>query len=98
MSCTTCVDPGTYGRRADPRGEYVKRYCPELANFPVEYIYEPWLAPMNIQEKAKCIIGKDYPARIVIHEDVSPKNAKKMANIKTALIQKVKQVWFISVC
>jgi hypothetical protein len=26
-----------------------------------EYIYEPWTAPLSIQKKAKCIIGKDYP-------------------------------------
>lgn len=28
---------------------------------PKEYIYEPWTAPLSIQNKAKCIIGRDYP-------------------------------------
>jgi hypothetical protein len=28
---------------------------------PKEYIYEPWTAPLSVQEKARCIIGKDYP-------------------------------------
>lgn len=28
---------------------------------PKEYIYEPWTAPLSIQTKAKCIVGKDYP-------------------------------------
>lgn len=28
---------------------------------PKEYIYEPWTAPLSIQKKANCIIGKDYP-------------------------------------
>ena len=28
---------------------------------PREYIYEPWTAPISIQKKANCIIGKDYP-------------------------------------
>ena len=32
-----------------------------VADMPKEYIYEPWTAPMSIQVKAKCIIGKDYP-------------------------------------
>lgn len=30
-------------------------------DMPKEYIYEPWTAPLSIQTKAKCIIGKDYP-------------------------------------
>jgi len=48
------VDPGTYGRRSDPWGEYVKRYVPELANYPVEYIYEPWKAPLDVQVCCSC--------------------------------------------
>lgn len=28
---------------------------------PKEYIYEPWTAPLSVQEKARCIVGKDYP-------------------------------------
>lgn len=32
-----------------------------VADMPKEYIYEPWRAPLSIQVKAKCIIGKDYP-------------------------------------
>ena len=25
---------------------------------PAKYIYEPWLAPLEVQKKAGCIIGK----------------------------------------
>lgn len=32
-----------------------------VADIPKEYIYEPWTAPLSVQVKAKCIIGKDYP-------------------------------------
>lgn len=34
---------------------------------PAKYIYEPWLAPLEVQRKAGCIIGKDYPRPIVDH-------------------------------
>lgn len=30
-------------------------------DMPEEYIYEPWTAPLSVQTKANCIIGKDYP-------------------------------------
>ena len=53
------------------------------------YIYEPWTAPMSIQEEAKCIIGKDYPQRIVIHEEASSKNTKHMNSIKEKLLKEL---------
>lgn len=28
---------------------------------PAQYIYEPWTAPLAVQKKAQCVIGKDYP-------------------------------------
>ncbi|KAH7851496.1 hypothetical protein Vadar_012496 [Vaccinium darrowii] len=31
------------------------------AHMPKEYIYELWTAPLSIQTKSKCILGKDYP-------------------------------------
>ena len=36
---------------------------------PAKYIYEPWLAPMDVQKKANCVLGVDYPQRICVHEE-----------------------------
>lgn len=33
----------------------------------VEYIYSPWLAPLDIQKNANCIIGTDYPSPMIDH-------------------------------
>ena len=38
---------------------------------PSKFIYEPWLAPMDVQKKAGCIIGQDYPRPIVDHATAS---------------------------
>lgn len=43
---------------------------------PDEYIYEPWKCPELIQKQVGCIIGKDYPNRIVDHSIVSRENRK----------------------
>lgn len=51
---------------------------PELKDFPMEYLYEPWKAPLNVQEKAGCIIGKDYPEPIVDYEEVFRENIAKL--------------------
>ena len=40
------------------------------------------------------IIGKDYPKRIVIHEEASMKNAKRMNMIKDQLLKELHQVHF----
>ena len=62
----------------------------------MDYIYEPWTAPINVQKKANCIIGKDYPAPIVNHEVVSNRNANEMKRIKTELIESLKEVSFLN--
>jgi len=43
----------------------VRHYCPELSKLPDRYIYEPWKASLAEQKKAQCVIGVDYPARML---------------------------------
>jgi cryptochrome len=52
-----------------------------MQNMPAKYIYEPWTAPRAVQEKAGCVIGRDYPGPIVDHAAVLKVN---MAKMKTA--------------
>ena len=73
----------------------MQKYLPVLADMPVEYIYEPWTAPLSVQQKAKCVIGKDYPERIVIHEVVSVRNANEMNRIKTELMETLQGVSYL---
>lgn len=61
----------------DQDGTFVKRFVPELKNMPVKYIFSPWTAPKTVQEQAKCIVGKDYPAPIVDHAKARDANLKK---------------------
>ncbi|MEP6854926.1 MAG: deoxyribodipyrimidine photo-lyase [Pedococcus sp.] len=35
-------NPVTQGQRFDPRGDYVRRYVPELAHIPGKAVHEPW--------------------------------------------------------
>ena len=60
LNCSSCVDPGTYGRRSDPWGHYVKRYVPEIAKMPVEYVYEPWKAPLEVQASTYVVNIKNH--------------------------------------
>lgn len=71
--------PVAFGKKTDKSGNYIRKYVPELAKYPDQYIYEPWLAPKFIQETAKCLVGVHYPNRIVVHEDVYKNNIAKMS-------------------
>jgi len=61
-------NPVLQGKKFDPQGTYVRRWVPELANVPNEFIHEPWLMPADLQRATKCQIGVDYLAPIVDHK------------------------------
>ncbi|KAL5575630.1 hypothetical protein UlMin_017329 [Ulmus minor] len=79
--------PISFGKKYDPNGNYIRHFLPVLKDMPKEYIYEPWTAPLSIQKKAKCIIGKDYPKPVVSHDSAS-KECKSRMGEAYALNQK----------
>jgi len=60
-------NPARQQERFDPDGTYVRRYVPELRDVPAEYLREPWTMPAEVQQRASCRIGRDYPEPIVDH-------------------------------
>jgi len=62
-------NPILQGKKFDPDGDYVRRYVPELADVPKQFIHEPWLADPATQRRAGAIIGTDYPAPLVNHAE-----------------------------
>jgi deoxyribodipyrimidine photo-lyase len=60
-------NPMTQQRKFDPRGEYVRRWVPELRGVPDAKLAEPWTMTDGEQRAAGCAIGVDYPAPIVDH-------------------------------
>jgi deoxyribodipyrimidine photo-lyase len=60
-------NPARHMERFDPRGDYVRRYLPELAPVPDDYLREPWTMPIEVQRRVGCVIGEDYPGPIVDH-------------------------------
>lgn len=63
---------------------FFRKYVPQLSKYPTAYIYEPWKAPLKVQEKAGCIVGKDYPKPIVEHDKIRKKNIERMAQAYNA--------------
>ena len=61
-------NPIAQGRKFDPNGDYVRRWCPELARLPNEYIHAPFEAESGVLAQAGITLGKTYPRPIVDHD------------------------------
>jgi deoxyribodipyrimidine photo-lyase len=55
-------NPVSQAEKFDPQGEFVRRWIPELKDFPDDEIHQPWENPLLLT-KSK------YPPRIVLHAD-----------------------------
>jgi cryptochrome len=81
------IPGGTSALNVDLDGAFIKHFVKELKNMPAKYIFQPWIAPKEVQEKAKCIIGRDYPAPIVDHKKAPAAN---LAKFKAAIDKRSK--------
>jgi deoxyribodipyrimidine photo-lyase len=61
-------NPILQGKKFDAGGTYIRRWLPELANLPDEYIHTPWEAPEPALRKAGVILGKTYPRPVIDHD------------------------------
>lgn len=57
------------GYKFDPNGEYVRRWLPELARLPTDWIHHPWNAPESVLQAAGIELGSNYPLPIVGIDD-----------------------------
>ena len=60
-------NPVSQGEKFDPRGDYVRRWCPELARLPDDWLQQPHKAPPEILARAGVELGRTYPEPIVNH-------------------------------
>ncbi|HEY5914606.1 MAG TPA: deoxyribodipyrimidine photo-lyase, partial [Verrucomicrobiae bacterium] len=60
-------NPTSQGEKFDPEGDYVRRWCPEIARLSAEWIHRPDKAPTAILRAAGVELGRNYPQPIVSH-------------------------------
>ena len=60
-------NPVTQSKKFDPKGEFIRKYVPELKGCDHRWIHAPWLMNAAQQQAAGVIIGRDYPAPVVDH-------------------------------
>ena len=60
-------NPTTQGEKFDPQGGYVRRWCPELAKLPADWIHQPHKAPSEILRAAGVELDCNYSQPIINH-------------------------------
>ncbi len=60
-------NPILQSRKFDADGGYIRKYVPEIAKLPDEFLHAPWEAPALVLAAAGVTLGKSYPRPIVDH-------------------------------
>lgn len=76
-------NPVTQGQKFDPDGNYVRRFIPEIALLPDQYLFSPWETPEQTLKEAGIEPGITYPEPIV--------DFKKSRDAALAALQSLKQ-------
>ena len=72
-------NPIKQGQDHDPQGVFIRRWLPELERVPTSFIHAPWLLPPTQQAALGCVIGKDYPAPVVNHDEAVTRARQRIA-------------------
>ncbi len=75
-------NPILQGEKFDAKGDYIKKWCPELKNIPNEFLHKPWEMSEELQKEKNIILGKTYPLPIVKHEEARNLALKAFQDLK----------------
>jgi deoxyribodipyrimidine photo-lyase len=74
-------NPVTQGERFDARGDYVRRWVPELKALHAPAIHQPWDEPL-LTQAAGITLGEDYPAPLVDHAEARERALSAFERVK----------------
>ncbi|MBC7908825.1 MAG: deoxyribodipyrimidine photo-lyase [Rhodospirillaceae bacterium] len=75
-------NPVLQGEKFDPKGRYVRQWCPELANLPDKWLHQPWRAPAQVLRQAGVVLGETYPVPLVDHDQARKRALAAFAELK----------------
>jgi deoxyribodipyrimidine photo-lyase len=75
-------NPVTQGEKFDPKGNYVRKWIPEIAKLPDSHIHKPWEASFIELKGAGITLGKNYPFSIVDHAEARDRALRAFAYLK----------------
>lgn len=79
-------NPTSQGEKFDPHGDYVRKWCPELAKLPDKWLHQPHAAPAEILRAAGVELGNNYPHSVVSHAIAREVAMEAFAGIKASAV------------
>ncbi len=76
-------NPTAQSEKFDAKGKFIRRYLPQLAALPDAALHAPWLAKPVELAAAGIVIGRDYPAPIVKHDEARALTLARYAVVKS---------------
>ena len=73
------MHPVNAAHTCDPRGDFVRRWIPELAGLPDKFIHQPWKCPTRVLKRNKVELGLTYPHRCIIN--LEAERAKSLEDV-----------------
>ncbi len=77
-------NPVGQSEKFDPKGDYLRKWIPELADLPDKVIHAPWTADHAVLTRAGVSLGKTYPKPIVDHSEARKRALAAFEKIKDA--------------
>jgi len=77
-------NPYKQAEEHDAAGTFVRRWVPELSALSNADLIRPERTPIMVQQMTGCVIGRDYPAPIVLHETAYGFARDRMHAVKLA--------------
>jgi deoxyribodipyrimidine photo-lyase len=77
-------NPVAQSEKFDADGRFIRRYLPQLAALPDEFIHAPWRARPIDLAGANIELGREYPGPIVDHEAARQRTLARFGAIKPA--------------
>ncbi len=75
-------NPVSQSEKFDAEGKFIRRYLPQLAGLPNAALHAPWTADPIELLSAGVELGKNYPERIVKHDEAREKTLARYAVVK----------------